>query len=1042
MRLPIPRSGLEISLAISQPRFSIFLVLDTASNLSPPPPGFYNLGLHVHTFDTSSPLNPASPLPGVAIVIIIVAAGVRILGTTAGPKEPPELSLLLPPAAPAAAGALVVSRGLTGGLQTRPVLTTVMFHPAVKREANCLEFQSKQEQFAEDLTDPAVQNELVWSFNRFMDVTREAQLRTYQGVVDLTYFTIEVQTRMLEAVFRIFKDSDAECRKKIKQYNREADHSQDYNQDQDYNRDRDPDQYSSGSESETECYSQSRDSSRSPPRSPTPTPAPAPAPTPTLALGPAPCTPATRSYSHPHSPAPSYQGIELFPSTPRIAPSSPPPSAPTEPAALRYQPNTRGRFDRGRGQGRGVQRGALRGNQGRGSLIGYIKKPNTWICPDLLANKSAPAPLRKATSSKAQAHPGQAANNMDRDIELKDAPGDAPVPPPVPSKYFPPTDHHGFQNPKLWQDPDTIELDKEEILDFTLYKAKIENLKEELEVAAVDAKIEAKRKELEEIMKTLEKKETPKVEDPKPQEPPEPQGSKQDAQKEDTDMDLGITEAEKERYEQRGLNEEEQVVETLLKRLARSYQKGEGQHQSLLQKLSGLLDENMGKREKNLVADVDVEMEGTEAGTEAGSVTAKPTTVRTESENADMEMGETCQPGNQNNQNVSNDNQDVNNRESNNRETGDHDTNDTNIVLTDGTRIKHNPNQECDCPWQKTCEHCDGWKQTFWEGCECPTPDLLGRPKCTKVCDAYGFLPKDICAKALKKKDETVNQRNQPITSVRWILDDNCEHWPIEFINKLLSNIWPLYHPKLPLRLAHLAFRHDAPALPEVNGYNMAMITTDKFSKKKKILPGKETWSAGEWGAVFFDEVFCDWGLPTCVISDRDPKFLSSFWKGFLARGNVKQCLKTAYHPQSDGQSERSNQTVEVALRFWLSNGNGDINWVSARKQIEFDLNNSIVMPSGRTPNEIAYGQELKSLSAAFWPGTEEMNEETREILRQEVLDLTGFANEYVRRRFDDGHEPPPNWKEGDYVMLDLKKQGSKKGYSSKFNPLLHKLAA
>ena len=61
-----------------------------------------------------------------------------------------------------------------------------------------------------------------------------------------------------------------------------------------------------------------------------------------------------------------------------------------------------------------------------------------------------------------------------------------------------------------------------------------------------------------------------------------------------------------------------------------------------------------------------------------------------------------------------------------------------------------------------------------------------------------------------------------------------------------------------------------------------------------------------------------DWGIPKVIISDRDPKFLSELWNTLFKSLNVSLLYSTAYHPQTDGASERTNQTSEIALCFYL----------------------------------------------------------------------------------------------------------------------------
>ena len=61
-----------------------------------------------------------------------------------------------------------------------------------------------------------------------------------------------------------------------------------------------------------------------------------------------------------------------------------------------------------------------------------------------------------------------------------------------------------------------------------------------------------------------------------------------------------------------------------------------------------------------------------------------------------------------------------------------------------------------------------------------------------------------------------------------------------------------------------------------------------------------------------------DWGLPKILLTDRDPKFLAELWEAIFHRLGVELLYSTAYHPQTDGSSERTNQTAEVALRFYI----------------------------------------------------------------------------------------------------------------------------
>lgn len=76
---------------------------------------------------------------------------------------------------------------------------------------------------------------------------------------------------------------------------------------------------------------------------------------------------------------------------------------------------------------------------------------------------------------------------------------------------------------------------------------------------------------------------------------------------------------------------------------------------------------------------------------------------------------------------------------------------------------------------------------------------------------------------------------------------------------------------------------------------------------------------AKEWVYAFLNRLdLVDWGLFGELITDRDPKFLTKFWTMFFKKLNVKLFYSTAYHSQLDSSSKKTNQTVKIALRFFV----------------------------------------------------------------------------------------------------------------------------
>ena len=99
-----------------------------------------------------------------------------------------------------------------------------------------------------------------------------------------------------------------------------------------------------------------------------------------------------------------------------------------------------------------------------------------------------------------------------------------------------------------------------------------------------------------------------------------------------------------------------------------------------------------------------------------------------------------------------------------------------------------------------------------------------------------------------------------------------------------------------------------------------------------------------------------DWGLPKQIISDRDPKFLSMVWKTIFKQLGVKLLYSIAYHPQTDGTSERINQIVEIAMRFWIATLSSPKDWPLTIPAIQSSLNNAVSQTTQKTPNEVVYG--------------------------------------------------------------------------------------
>ncbi|GJT36163.1 putative reverse transcriptase domain-containing protein [Tanacetum coccineum] len=195
------------------------------------------------------------------------------------------------------------------------------------------------------------------------------------------------------------------------------------------------------------------------------------------------------------------------------------------------------------------------------------------------------------------------------------------------------------------------------------------------------------------------------------------------------------------------------------------------------------------------------------------------------------------------------------------------------------------------------------------------------------------------------------------------------------------------------------------------SGQDTIWVIVDRLTKSAHFLSMKETDSLEKLTRQYLKEVVSRHGVPVSIISNRDSKFTSHFWKSLNEALGTQLDMSTAYHPQTDGQSERTIQTLEDMLRACVIDfGKG---WDRHLPLVEFSYNNSYHTSIKAAPFEALYGRKCRSpicwaeVGDAQLTGLEIVHETTEKIIqiKKRIQDARDRKKSYADRRRN-----PWNW--------------------------------
>ncbi|KAL0551236.1 hypothetical protein IC582_010322 [Cucumis melo] len=175
-----------------------------------------------------------------------------------------------------------------------------------------------------------------------------------------------------------------------------------------------------------------------------------------------------------------------------------------------------------------------------------------------------------------------------------------------------------------------------------------------------------------------------------------------------------------------------------------------------------------------------------------------------------------------------------------------------------------------------------------------------------------------------------------------------------------------------------------------LRGFTVIWVVVDRLTKSAHFVPGKSTYTASKWAQLYMSEIVRLHGVPVSIVSDRDARFTSKFWKGLQTAMGTRLDFSTAFHPQTDGQTERLNQVLEDMLRACALEFPGS--WDSHLHLMEFAYNNSYQATIGMAPFEALYGKCCRS--PVCWG---EIGEQR--LMGPELVQSTNEAIQKIRSR-------------------------------------------
>ncbi|WOG83232.1 hypothetical protein DCAR_0102407 [Daucus carota subsp. sativus] len=209
--------------------------------------------------------------------------------------------------------------------------------------------------------------------------------------------------------------------------------------------------------------------------------------------------------------------------------------------------------------------------------------------------------------------------------------------------------------------------------------------------------------------------------------------------------------------------------------------------------------------------------------------------------------------------------------------------------------------------------------------------------------------------------------------------------------------------------------------LPNSNGKEVIFVVVDRLSKYSHFMPLPHSFNAPMVAQLYLDQVFKLHGWPRSIVSDRDPIFLSQFWKALFTLHGTDFLLSSAYHPQTDGQTEVVNRCLEAYLRCMCADSPKE--WCAWLPLAEWWFNTHYHSALQATPYEVVYNQP-PPLHLPYLPGECAVAAVDRSMQKRELM-IAKLKESLLRaqcrmKQLADKHRSDRVFQLGDWVWLKL----------------------